>query len=63
MTINILLSYITALSYYFKSNDLPNLTLSNEFKMYKSGLQRSFKSVSSPYAKLPFKTEFFLSYL
>ena len=63
MTINTLKSYITGLSFYFKSKDLPNLTLTNEFKKFKSGLQRAFKEDSSPFAKLPFKTEFFLQYL
>lgn len=63
MTINTLKSYITALSYYFRSNNLNNLILSNEFKKFKSGLQRSFKENSSPYAKLPFKPEFFLRFL
>ena len=63
ITINTLKSYITGISHYFKSNDLPNLILSNEFKKFKSGLLRSFKEDSSPFAKLPFQTDFFLKYL
>lgn len=63
ITINTLKSYITGISHHFESNDLPNLMLSNEFKKFKSGLQRSFKEDSSPFAKLPFQTDFFLKYL
>lgn len=63
ITINTLKSYISGISHYFKSDDLPNLILSNEFKKFKSGLLRSFKEDSSPFAKLPFQTDFFLKYL
>ena len=63
IAINTLKSYITGFSYYFKTNNLQNLTLSNEFKQFKAGLLRSFKENSSPFAKKPFKPEFFIHFL
>lgn len=43
LTINALKAYITSLSYYFRVHEMENLTLSNDFKKFKYGLQRSFK--------------------
>ena len=63
ITLNTLQSYITGLSYYFRSNNLINLTLTNDFKKFKNGLKRAYKENTSPFAKLPFKPEFFLRYL
>lgn len=63
LTINTLKAYITSLSYYFRVHEMENLTLSNDFKKFKKGLQRSFKENSSPFAKLGFKPEFFLKFL
>ena len=63
ITINTLKAYITSLSHYFKENNFENLTLTNDFKKFKSGLQRSFKENSSPFAKTAIKPEFFLKFL
>ncbi|KAK8899548.1 hypothetical protein M9Y10_001864 [Tritrichomonas musculus] len=41
ITLSTLQSYITGLSYYFRSNNLINLTLTNDFKKFKNGLKRA----------------------
>lgn len=63
VTINTLKSYVTGFSYYFRLKEMPNLVLSNEFKKFKRGLQRSYKERSSPFAKVPFKPEYFIRFL
>ena len=61
--LNTLKSYITGISFYFRSNDFPNLTLTNDFKKFKAGLERAYKDDNSPHAKLPFKVEYFIRLL
>ena len=56
--LNTLKSYISGISYYFRTNDIQNLILSNDLKMLKAGLQTAFKEDNSPFAKLAFKTEY-----
>lgn len=63
ISLNTLKSYITGISFYFRSNDFPNLTLTNDFKKFKAGLERAFKDDNSPNAKLPFKIEYFIRLL
>ena len=63
IALNTLKSYINGISYYLRTQGLPNLTLTNEFKMFKLGLQRAFKEEKSPFAKLPFKIEYFIKIL
>ena len=38
IALNTIKSYITSFSYYFETNNLQNITLSNEFKQFKKKL-------------------------
>lgn len=54
-----LANYMSAFSYHFRHTDSENLTLSLEFKMFKSGLKREMLGARYPNQKEPFDHEWF----
>ena len=62
-TYNTLKCCIAAFSYYFRSNNLPNLTQDVEFTNFHKGVLRDMKTNKNPNRKLPWNPQFFDSYL
>ena len=54
-----LMNYVAGFSYYFKDNNLDNLTQDIRFKSFKSGLRRTMHSGIFPNQKEPFNPDWF----
>ena len=54
-----ILCYVTAFSWYFRTNQLDNLVNSVSFKQFKTGLKRTMMGCKYPHQKAPFEFDFF----
>lgn len=54
---------VSTLSYYFRSNELPNLTLDIKFINFQKGILRDMKTDRDPYKKEPWEPGFFDLYI